>query len=107
MGCPVHVTRGEWEFPLQVNEFVDRMARGWSEANTALSKAQAEYKLYYNRRRTAAPEFKVGDRVWLNVSDIKTTRPSSKLAHHRLGPFPVTQIISPRAYKLGLNDSKI
>src|SRR5262245_14286736 len=53
-----------------VNEFADRMAKGLEEAKAALAKAKDEYTMYYNRRRTPAPEYKPGDMVYLDASDI-------------------------------------
>jgi hypothetical protein len=85
-----------------VNEFHDRIASGVSEAKAALVKAKEEYKRYYDRRRTPAPDIKVGDRVWLDASDIQTTRPSPELSHRRLGPFKVTKVVGQGAYKLEL-----
>lgn len=85
-----------------VNEFRDRIAAGVSEARAALVKAKEEYKRYYDRRRTPAPDIKVGDRVWLDASDIQTTRPSEKFSHRRLGPFRVSEIVGRGAYKLDL-----
>ena len=84
------------------NEFRDRIASGVSEAKAALVKAKEEYKRYYDRRRTPAPDIKVGDKVWLDASDIQTTRPSEKLSHKRLGPFPVVKVLGRGAYKLDL-----
>ena len=84
------------------NEFRDRIASGVSEAKSALVKAKEEYKRYYDRRRTPAPDIKVGDRVWLDASDIQTTRPSEKFSHRRLGPFRVSGVIGRGAYKLDL-----
>jgi len=57
------------------------------EAKAALAKLKDHMKLYYNRKRTLALEFKAGDMVFLDTSDIQTTRPSCKLSHQRLGPF--------------------
>jgi len=57
---------------------------------------------YYNRKRTLAPVYKPGDRVYLDVSDIKTTRPSPKLLHRRLGPFEIERQVGPLAYRLKL-----
>ena len=85
-----------------VNEFRDRIAFGVSEAKSALVKAKEEYKRYYDRRRTPAPDIKVGDRVWLDASDIQTTRPSEKFSHKRLGPFRVSKVVGRGAYKLEL-----
>ena len=52
----------------EVNEFRDRIALGVSEAKAALVKAKEEYKRYYDRKHTPAPDIKVGDSVWLDAS---------------------------------------
>jgi hypothetical protein len=70
-----------------VNDFAERMALGIEEAKAALTKAKDKYAMYYNRRREPAPVFALGDKVWLDGSNIATNRPSSKLSHQRLGPF--------------------
>src|SRR3981189_4015682 len=72
------------------------------EAKATLGKAKAEYSHYYDRRRTPALTLNPGDRVWLDASDIKTTRPSAKLAHRRLRPFTVEKQVGHGAYKLQL-----
>jgi len=72
-----------------VNEFTMRMKSATKEAKSAIHKAQEDMAQYYNRRRSPAPVFKPGDQVYLDVSDIKMTRPSPKLSHCRLGPFEV------------------
>ena len=59
-------------------------------------------KRYYDRHRTPAPVFNPGDKVFLDASDIQTTRPSQKLSHRRLGPFVVEWRIGPMAYHLKL-----
>jgi hypothetical protein len=73
-----------------------------SEVKSALVKAKDKFKLYYDRRRVPAPEIKVGDRVWVDASDIKTTRPSPKFSDKQLGPFKVVQVVGKGAYKLEL-----
>jgi hypothetical protein len=85
-----------------VNEFRDRIAAGVSEAKSVLVKAKDEFKQYYDHRRIPAPEIKVGDRVWVDASDIKTTRPSPKFSDKWLGPFKVVQVVGKGAYKLEL-----
>jgi len=59
-------------------------------------------KRYYDRRRTPAPVLAPGDRVFLDASDITTSRPSKKLSHRRLGPFQVERRVGSSAYKLRL-----
>jgi hypothetical protein len=87
---------------VEVNEFAEKMAKGLEEAKAALTKAKDEYKQYYDRRRTPAPIFKLGDMAWLDHSNIKTTHPSAKFGHHQLGPFEVEEKIGPSSYRIKL-----
>jgi hypothetical protein len=87
------------------NQFRERMEHSLAEAKAALAKAKEEYTLYYNRRRTPAPELKVGDLVFIDASDIRTTRPSKKLDHLRYGPYPIEAKVGKSAYRLTLPDS--
>jgi transposase InsO family protein len=88
-----------------LRDFADRMAKAVEEAKAALTKAKDDYATYYNRRRTPAPELKPGDRVWLDSRDIKTTRPSPKLAHRYLGPYPIERRVGHDSYRLRLPNS--
>jgi hypothetical protein len=72
-----------------VNDFVDRMSKGLEEAKYTLSKAKDEYTLYYNRHHEPVPELQPGDLVWVDTIDIATDRLSIKLAHRRLGLYPI------------------
>jgi len=85
-----------------VNEFTERMRMAIKEAKSAICKVQEDIKRYYNRRRTPAPVFNLGDKVFLDASDIWTMYPSQKLSHRRLGLFVVEQRIGPMAYYLKL-----
>jgi len=85
-----------------VNEFKDRMTDTLEEAKAALAKSKDDMTLYYNWKRTPALEFKAGDMVFLDASDIQTTRPSCKLSHRRLGPFPIDSQVGNSAYRLCL-----
>lgn len=88
-----------------VNAFKEQMKIGLDEAKAAIKKAKDKYACYYNRRRTPAPTFQKGDRVWLDSSDIKTTRPSKKLDHKWWGPYTVEKAVGPGAYRLKLPHS--
>jgi hypothetical protein len=83
-----------WSTLESVNEFAEHMALGIEEAKAALTKAKDEYAMFYNHRYEPAPVFTLGDRVWLDGSNITTNRPSSQLAHRRLGPFVVEACVS-------------
>ena len=90
-----------------VNEFKDQMTDTLEleEAKAALAKSKDDMTLYYNWKRTPAPEFKAGDMVFLDASNIQTTRPSCKLSHQRLGPFLIDSQVSNSAYQLRLPPS--
>ena len=51
-----------------LNEFKDWMTDTLEEAKAALAKSKDDMMLYYNQKRTPAPEFKAGDMVFLDAS---------------------------------------
>ena len=59
------------------------------EVKAALIKSKDDMAKYYDQKRTPAPEYQPGDRVYLDASNIQTTRPSKKLSHRHLGPIIV------------------
>ena len=65
------VTRGEQV----IKKLLD--ARNWVEA--AIAVAQQAQEQHANRYRQPAVQFRVGDKVWLNLKNIKIDRPSKKL----------------------------
>jgi len=102
MGFELDQPRSRME---SINEFKDQMTDSLEEAKAALAKSKDDMALYYNRKRTPAQEFKAGDMVFLDASDIQTTRPSRKLSHHRLGPFPIDSQVGNGTYWLCLPPS--
>jgi hypothetical protein len=64
-----------------VNKFKDRMNEALEEAKAALRKSKDDMAKYYDRNCTSAPDYQPGDRVYLDASNIQTTRPSKKLSH--------------------------
>ncbi|GLB40105.1 putative chromo (CHRromatin Organisation MOdifier) domain containing protein [Lyophyllum shimeji] len=84
------------------NEFFERMKLVQEEAKVALAKAKDNMARYYDQRRIPAPEYKPGDCVYLDASDIETKHPSKKLSHRYLGPYTVERQVGPLAYKLRL-----
>jgi len=70
------------------------------EAKSALAKAKDDMAQYYNCRCSPVPSFSPGNMVYLNSKDIQTTRPSRKLLHRHLGPYPVKRCVENYAYCL-------
>ena len=62
--------------------------------------AQHRHQEQADRRRAPALAFCIGDRVWFNAQNITTQRPSQKLNHRRIGPYGITKVVSPYAYKI-------
>jgi hypothetical protein len=56
-----------------VNKFADRMKSSLDEAWAALAKSKEDMARYYNQCLTPAPNFAVGEKVFLDASDISTT----------------------------------
>ena len=67
----------------------------------AIRQAQARTVEQYNRKRKEI-EFSVGDMVYINRKNWKTRRPSPKLDTRFAGPFPITERVGRRAYRLQL-----
>jgi transposase InsO family protein len=57
---------------------------------------------YYNTKRIEGPILKEGDKVYLLRRNIKTTRPSDKLDHKKLGPYLILEKRNAVTYKLQL-----
>lgn len=73
------------------------------KAKSMIQKAQENMAYYYNQRKTPAPMFNLGDKIFLDASDIKITHPSAKLLHWRLRPFTIEQQVGSMAYWLKLS----
>ena len=82
---------------------MDEEHPGRSESGAGQSKD--DMARYYNQKRVCALEYNPGDKVYLDASDIQTTRPSKKLSHRNLGPFPVKWKAGNNAYRLQLPQS--
>jgi hypothetical protein len=89
--CLSPIARGE--------QVVKRLkdAREWAEA--AIATAQQTQEQYANRHRQPAAQFQIGDKVWLNLKNIKTDRPSKKL-DWRHAKYTVTRVIGSHTYEL-------
>ena len=66
-----------------------------------LEKAKETYKKYADQKRMPAPNFEVGDKVWL-LKGNTTKNIKRKLADQMLGPFEIVKRVSSLAYELKL-----
>ena len=59
-----------------------------------MARAQHRHQEYADARRSPAPSFHIGDKVWFNAKNVITRRLSRKLDHRRLGPYAITKVVS-------------
>ena len=83
------------------DDLVERLQTIHTELKEQLQRAQDKYKENHDRH---APQFAIGDKVWLLHRNIQTTCPSQKLDVKRMGPFKILDVVGEGklAYKLEL-----
>jgi hypothetical protein len=94
---PIYKTKSE-----HAKNFASRMQKVRDEAAASLSKAQETMTKRYNLRRRTEPKFKVGDKVYVEATDIKQNRPSKKLSDKRVGPYVILEKRGEAAWKLNI-----
>ncbi len=86
--------------PIQKGEAIVAKIKAITEwAQTEMAKAQQDQEVQANRLRNVAPAYKVGDKVYLSLRNIRTERPSKKL-DARAAKYTVIEVVSPSAYRL-------
>ena len=75
------------------------------DASASTNIAAETTKQHYDLRRKPAHEYRPGDQVWLEASNLKSTQPSKKLGPKHYGPFKVVEKIGHAAYWLLLPDN--
>ena len=86
------------------SEFAERMNSTWKEAENSLKLAAETMKHQYDKHRKEARDYKVGDQVWLEATNLNLTPPGAmkKLSDKRVGPFKILKKTGPSSYKLQL-----
>jgi hypothetical protein len=88
------------ESPVQKADNIVRRLRDASQwAQAAMATAQQVQEEQANRSRDQAASYKVGDKVWLNLKNVRTSRLSKKL-DHKNAKFTIIEVISSHSYRL-------
>ena len=70
-----------------------------------MANAQLCYQGPANAKRSPAPDFKVGDQVYVKAKYFQSTRPSKKLSEKNLRPYPIIAQVGSLSFTLHLPDS--
>ena len=70
-----------------------------------IAAAQKRYQGPADARRSPAPDFKVGDQVYVKAKYFRSTRPSKKLSKKNLGPYPIIAQVGTLSFTIHLPDS--
>lgn len=87
----------------EANSRISELAKAREDALASLEMTQQQYARDSSHYKL--PGFEVGSKVWLSSKNITTARPSKKLEHKRFGPFLVSEVVSPVAFRLKLPKS--
>ena len=68
----------------------------------SLKIAMETIKWFYNRTKEESIQYKKGDKVWLEVTNVTTKRPMKKLDNKHLRPFEILEKVGKSAYHFKL-----
>ena len=80
-----------------VQEFQDLTER----MQQHMDNARAYWKKHADAHRAPVP-FSVGDKVWLQTRNLQSTRPAKKLDYKFIGPYTITQEVTPVTFRIAL-----
>ena len=89
----------------RAREFAVDLDELHQELKQRIAEAQRRYQGPADSRRSAAPNFEIGQQVYVRSEFISTTRPSKKLAEKNLGPYPIIGKPGTHSFTLRLPDS--
>ena len=84
------------------DELANEMAKVLEETRYNIIEAQSQMKTQADKHCTEAPDYKVGDKVWLSTMNLHLTHASKKLSEHWIGPYIITKLIGNNAIELKL-----
>jgi hypothetical protein len=84
----------------QVNAYAlsQKMNEIFEQMKTKMARAQWIQVERVDKSRLEDEEINTGDRVWMDTRNISMQRPSKKLDWKHIGPYEISEVISPWAY---------
>ncbi len=99
---PLFPWSGEPSDVPSVDHWFRESERVWDAAHHQLQRALRQRKMTADLRRSTAPPYQPGQKVWLSTRDIRMRMPVEKLSPRYVGPFTITKQINPVTYHLEL-----
>ena len=100
MGIEQHVLKAP-----SANELANEMAKVLEETRCNIIEAQGQMKTQADKHCTEAPDYKVGDKVWLSTTNLHLTCASKKLSECWVGPYVITKLVDNNTVELKLPQS--
>jgi hypothetical protein len=75
---------------VNANTLTQKMNEIFEQMKTEMSRTQSIPAEQPDNRRREGVEMTVGDRVWMDVRNISTQKPSKKLDWKHLGPYEIS-----------------
>ncbi len=82
--------------------FVSKMQEIHAAAKWSLERATNQMKAQYDKKKCLAIKYQVGDKVWLNTTNLHLPWPKKKLTDRQTGPFVIIAKKGASAYTLKL-----
>jgi len=89
----------------QARDFAIDLDKLQSTLKAEIFTAQQRYQKSADVRRSPAPDFKVGDKVFVKAQFFRTTQPSKKLSEKYLGPYEIISQPGTLSFTLCLPES--
>ena len=83
-------------------ELMKQMEETLEQPKENIEKAKACMKRQADKHRSQAPDYEIGDKVWLSTENLKLTRASKKLMEQWLGSYDIIKHIGDNALELRL-----
>uniref|UniRef100_A0A669CQG4 Gypsy retrotransposon integrase-like protein 1 n=1 Tax=Oreochromis niloticus TaxID=8128 RepID=A0A669CQG4_ORENI len=92
---------GEHSVP-SVQAHLRRCRRVWRATQAALLRTKENNKRIADRHQAPAPDYSVGQKVWLSTRFVPVRTESKKLTPNFIGPFEISALVNPVSVKLKL-----
>ncbi len=77
-------------------DFAKTMTIIHKEAEKALTEASGRMKTQYDKRKCPTRDLQIGDRVWLDSTNLSLPHPKKKLDNKHVGPFELSKRPEPQ-----------